>query len=440
MHHTEIVAHIIIFAVILINFVGCLTSKNILKTTSKFFIALLGSDLVMLLSLIFEYHFVDLMQDNPAYVLPMRVAACIDFVSYFALLTIFLYYVIEYISKKTKISWIYGHIASVICIVYAFGWCISIFTGIFFSIQNGKFTHGQYYWVAQCGGFFVMTMTLYVIIRNIKSIGIHDALFLMSFELIPILSIFIRRKYFFFSSQMAMTFSIVLMFNFIHLNRVKYILNQDAKLRRNKLALSFNQIKPHFIFNLLNSLYVLCDKDPSKVKDSISDLACYLRNNLDVIEDQSLITFSEAIENLGHYINLEKVRFGEDIYVDYDLQEMDFYLPPLTLQPLVENSIKHGILRKTGGGTIIISSCRSGNVNIIKIVDDGVGFDTNNLYLDDISEDDTDIPESLNNRKGHIGIRNVRARIKIMCHGDMEIKSEIGKGTCIIISIPVINN
>ncbi|MCR4578711.1 MAG: histidine kinase [Treponema sp.] len=436
MHHTEIVAHQILFLVILLNFLGCITSKEIKKTTSKFFIALLVSDLIMLISLIFEYKFVDLMQENPVYVLPMRIAACNDFISYFSLLTIFLYYVIEYISKKTKISWLYGHVAAVVCIIYAFEWCISIFTGIFFSIENGRFTHGQYYWVAQCGGFFVAGLTLFVIIKHIKDIGIHDALFLMSFEVLPILSIFIRRKYHFFTSQMSMTFSIILTFNFIHLNQVKYILLQETKLKQNKLALSFSQIKPHFIFNILNSLYVLCDKDPSKVKEAIGDFSYYLRNNLDVLEDQSLIPFPQAIENLKHYVNLEKLRFGEDVYVSYDLQETNFKIPPLTLQPLVENSIKHGILRKEAGGTIVISSCCSDKYYKIKIVDDGVGFDTNNLYLDDFSENESELPESLNNKKEHIGIRNVRARIKILCHGDMEIKSEIGKGTSIIISIP----
>ena len=223
--------------------------------------------------------------------------------------------------------------------------------------------------------------------------------------------------------QMALTLSILLMFNFIHLHQVRYILKQQAKLREDKIALSFSQIRPHFIFNILNSIYVLCDKDPAAVKNAIGDFASYLRINLDVLENQDEIPFKTAIENLNHYIRLEQLRFRDDVFVTYDLQETDFMIPPMTLQPLVENAIKHGILKKKNGGTVAISSCKNGDFYKVKIADDGVGFDVSTLE-----------EEESNNQ--HIGIKNVKDRLWIMCRGQLEIRSERGKGTSVIISIP----
>lgn len=418
MHHTEIVAHQFIFIVIFIAYLNAMLRKEIRAVSSKFFLAILGCDVLMLLSLILEFKFVDLtVSDGEKFLLPMRICACLDFISYFSLITLFNYYILEYISKKTKISWNYGHMCVIVCTIFAIGWCASIFNGMFFTVENGKFVHGNYYWFAQIGGYFVALVTVFLIIRYFKEIGIHDALFFLSFVIFPIISIGIRFKASFFTMQMALTLSILLLFNFIHLNQVRYIFKQQEKIREDKITLSFSQIRPHFVFNTLNSIYVLCDKNPAAVKDAIGDFAGYLRTNLEVLENQDEIPFEKEIEALNHYIRLEKLRFQDDIFVTYDLQEKDFMIPPLTLQPIVENAIKHGILKKKGGGSVVISSCKNDNFYKIKISDDGVGFDVENVDQ-------------------HIGIKNVKERLWIMCQGQMEIKSEKGKGTSVIISIP----
>lgn len=383
----------------------------------------------MLVSLIFEFIFVDLATEVDAgFMLPMRIAACFDFISYFALISLFVYYVLDYISYKTKVNWTYAHICLAVCIIFAVGWCASIFNGMFFSIENGKFTHGQFYWFAQLGGVFVAFVTALVIFKYIKVLGIYDALFFLSFILLPLISIFIRLYASFFTMQMALTFSILLMFNFIHLTQVRQILSQQEEIKEGKISLSFSQIQPHFIFNTLNSIYVLCDKDnPELVKKAIGDFSSYLRTNIEVLENHSEILFEKEIENLKHYLNLEQLRFGDDVYVSYDLQETNFYLPPLTLQPIVENALKHGILKKENGGSIIIASYKTEDCYKIKISDDGVGFDTDEVFNNDDKKSE----------RSHIGLKNVRSRLEIISSGTLEIKSKKGKGTCVFISIPI---
>lgn len=424
MHYTDIVAHQIIFLVIFMAFLNAVTRKEIRSITSKFFTAMLGCDLVMLLALILELKFADLsVSAGEKFILPMQICACFDFISYFTLICLFTYYILDFISYKTKVSWIYGHMCVGVGVLFTVGWCASIFNGMFFTVENGLFTHGPHYWFAMMGGIFVTIVSLFLIIRYFKDIGTHDALFLLSFLLLPVFSIYIRLHASFVTMQMALTVSILLMFNFIHLHQVRYILKQQAKLREDKIALSFSQIRPHFIFNTLNSIYVLCDKDPAAVKNAIGDFASYLRINLDVLENQDEIPFKTAVENLNHYIRLEQLRFRDDVFVTYDLQETDFMIPPMTLQPLVENAIKHGILKKKNGGTVAISSCKNGDFYKVKIADDGVGFDVSTLE-----------EEESNNQ--HIGIKNVKDRLWIMCRGQLEVRSERGKGTSVIISIP----
>ena len=429
MHRIDIATHQIIFMVLFFAFMDCITRKEIRKLTSKFFISLLACDLFMLLSLILEFWFAELsVEKSDAYLFPMRIFACLDFVAFFALITLFVYYVLHYISQKTKVSWGYAHVCLAVCLVFAIGWCASIFTGMFFTVENGLFTPGKYYWFAQVGSFFVAFVTIFLVIRYFKAIGLHDALFFLSFVFLPILGNFVREQASFMTMQMAMSFSILLLFNFIHLNEVHLIFKQQAEIEKNKLMLSFSQIRPHFIFNTLNSIYVLCDKDPQKVKSAINDFSSYLRTLLDVYDSQELIPFKKEIEDLNHYLNLEHLRFRDDIYVSYDLQEEGFEIPPLTLQPLVENSIRHGILKRKDGGCISISTCRAGDYYKIKIADDGVGFDVSQL-------------EERGGQKpaGHIGIRNVKDRLWILCRSTMDIRSEKGKGTSVIISIPVQN-
>ena len=111
-----------------------------------------------------------------------------------------------------------------------------------------------------------------------------------------------------------------------------------------------SQIRPHFLFNTLNSIYVLCEKDPEVAQKAIGEFSEYLRGNFEGLENETVIPFSREIEHVRHYLNLEKMRFGSLLHVIYDLDGSEFMIPPLTLQPLAENAVKHGIMRKKDAG------------------------------------------------------------------------------------------
>ena len=134
-----------------------------------------------------------------------------------------------------------------------------------------------------------------------------------------------------------------------------------------------------------------------------------------------MISFTSELEHVKTYIELEKIRFGEELQIEYNIQTSDFYLPLLSIQPLVENAIKHGVSKKRGGGLVTISSYEDEQNYVISISDTGVGYDVNQI---------------VDEGKKHIGIQNVRDRLENRVEGILKIESEIGVGTTATVYIP----
>jgi LytS/YehU family sensor histidine kinase len=139
------------------------------------------------------------------------------------------------------------------------------------------------------------------------------------------------------------------------------------------------------------------------------------------IEKTESIPFSEEYRHIQTYLSLEQIRFRDKLDVVYDVDVTDFRVPPLTVEPLVENAVKHGVTKKRGGGIVTISTNRTDKAVQITIADTGVGFDPDN-YMDD--------------GKPHVGIRNVRERLENMVGGSLSISSS-ENGTVAVVTIPV---
>ena len=131
--------------------------------------------------------------------------------------------------------------------------------------------------------------------------------------------------------------------------------------------------------------------------------------------------FNQEFEHLKKYLYIEKLRFGDDLNIAYDIQTTDFVLPQLSIQPLVENAVKHGVGMKREGGTVTITARETETAYEVIVSDDGVGFDTEAVR---------------NDGRSHVGMDNVRRRISEMCGGTVSIKSEIGKGTAATVTLP----
>jgi hypothetical protein len=197
----------------------------------------------------------------------------------------------------------------------------------------------------------------------------------------------------------------------------KRVLN--AELAESRIATMMSQIRPHFIYNTLGSIEQLCKLDPAKAGDLVHNFAKYLRGNFGELDNPKPILMSQEMEHVHHYINIENVRFP-DMTFTFEMNSDDFRIPALTVQPIVENAIKHGLMKLPCGGTIRVEAYETDSAYCVSVVDDGAGFDTNAL-LDD---------------RKHVGIRNIRERLKVMVNGTLEIESTVGVGTKVLITIP----
>ena len=185
---------------------------------------------------------------------------------------------------------------------------------------------------------------------------------------------------------------------------------------RNRVILS--QIQPHFIYNTLFSIQAI-DGNPEETKQAINEFAGFIRGNLAALDGKDLIPFAEEIAYVRDYVSMQKRRFADKFDVTYEIQDEDFSLPPLTVQILVENSIKHGILVRKQFGSIVVRSYRNGKNHVIVVEDDGVGFDT----------------EILKDSK-RVGLKAVKNRLEYQLGATLDVESEPGKGTKVTINIP----
>ena len=193
----------------------------------------------------------------------------------------------------------------------------------------------------------------------------------------------------------------------------------EAELKESRVAIMLSQIQPHFIYNTLGTIERMCLKDPQKAFDLVRNFSLYLRGNFSELESVIPIRFAEELKHVEHYVNIEKVRFP-DMHIAYDVETTDFVLPALSVQPLVENAIKHGLMRLESGGTVLIRSYETPTHFCVEVKDDGVGFDTS-LPIEG---------------KKHVGLRNIRGRLKAMVNGELVMESKPGAGTKAVIMIP----
>ncbi len=220
--------------------------------------------------------------------------------------------------------------------------------------------------------------------------------------------------------NVAMTGSTVFFYIWLHL---QFVREHEAALKaEQRIKIMMSQIQPHFLFNALSTIQALTETDPERASRVIEEFALYLRQNINSLNQEELIPVKKEIEHTRAYSDIEEVRFPS-IKIDYEIEDDEFLIPPLTIQPMVENAIRHGVRGKKHGW-VSVSTYRENGAHVITIRDNGKGFDVNEMIERTENGD-------------HIGIRNVRDRIIGMTGGSFSIVSEKDEGTTITIRIPI---
>lgn len=203
------------------------------------------------------------------------------------------------------------------------------------------------------------------------------------------------------------------------LTRTRELLKIEKEMSRVKTAMLSSQIKPHFLYNTLTTIQEFCYTEPEKAADLIVHFSKYLRNNIDFMDYTELIPFARELDHINNYMYIQTMRFDESLIFETDIRTMDFEIPPLSIQPLVENAVNYGYRRSINGGTIQLAAWKDDQNIHIRVTNTGPGFDP------------------ARETRQH-SLYNIQNRINNLLHGSMTIQSEEGKdGTQVDIVIPV---
>lgn len=201
-----------------------------------------------------------------------------------------------------------------------------------------------------------------------------------------------------------------------------------------EVAFLQSQIKPHFLYNVLNTIMALSYTDTMKSRKLITDLADYLRGSFSFSNIQKGVPFSSELALIESYVEIEKARFKDRIRIECKVSDSvkDVMLPPLLIQPLVENAIRHGIGCRLEGGIVRIKACEAGGLFRFVVEDNGVGIEQEKLKQL-LTPDPDAKPATLSG----VGLQNISKRLKYMYGTELSIESTVGAGTKVTVSVPI---
>lgn len=340
----------------------------------------------------------------------------------YVMTALFTCYLTCYVGYKKKTAHIINLIIICACFIAAVLVAVSYFNGMYFNYEAGKYRRGELYWLSQVYPIVILVFDMAIIIHKAKKLGSRDTVSLLSYGFLPAIAMLIQIRVFGITLlYIATTLSLLLIYITVYLEQSRRLRRREMELQQANISIMLSQIQPHFLYNALSSIQCLCRDDPAAAEKATAEFSMFLRGNMDSLQIDKPIGFDKELEHTEHYLSLEMLRFPDKLRVEYDIKTTLFRLPTLTLQPIVENAVRYGVTKKIEGDTVRISAYETEKEYIVRVDDDGVGFD----------------PEQpKDDGRTHIGIKNVRERLARMCGGTHSIKSTPGEGTSAVIAIP----
>ena len=336
----------------------------------------------------------------------------------------YLFCILSFVEERgaPDVSYRSAYLMRIVCGCYLVLVFLSMFNGMLFQVDaHGNLTDGSYYWIAWLIDPMILLIEILVVVHYRKNLSRLGTIVMLNFGLVSLLTTGLQSIWYPVPELLACTLALLLMFMLFYWEMAKNLVENERELMQSQMSLAISQIQPHFLYNTLSTIAELCRKDSAMAEEVTNRFSLYLRGNLEHMGDSFPVEFSKELKHVQTYLWIKKIRFQEELQVVYDIQTEDFIIPALTVQPLVENAVKHGMMGSENVCTITIrTKCVERGYQVI-IEDDGCGFD----------------PEQVkNDGRKHIGIESVRSRLKFMVGGTLTVKSAIGKGTTVIIEIP----
>lgn len=332
---------LLVFSVLVTLFllIGAVIDVNRTRTFMKYFIILLISNLFMQLGEAGIWLFGGV----PENITVLKVSTLMSFVFSYVLIASYTYCLLYFVHEKKKVSLLPAHIIAGGCCFFIILSIVSFFNGIFFSYDAcGNFVYGPLYSLVRAFDLIGIIWEILLVLRYKKILTLRVTLFLTTFTVLPLAAMSLQFIWDPTPEYLATTLSLVVIYILFHeeiANRLveneKQLAKAEKQLYESRISVMLSQIQPHFLYNSLNAIRGLCRKDPEQAREAIGSFSEYLRGNMDSLNKREPIPFIRELSHIENYLKLEKFRFGDELKVNYDIKEKNFFIPALSVQPLV---------------------------------------------------------------------------------------------------------
>ena len=354
----------------------------------------------------------------PALVLPNKIALFVESLVSSLLMPLLTVYLLMLSGESWRKSPLMACVTGLWAAYFALLAITQFTTRIYYFTPDNMYHRGPLYPVLLVPPALIMAANLIGLIRRREKLTRQTFAAFMIYLLCPMAAMLLQMWFFglylivFGTSIAAMCLFLVLL-----KDEMERHARQQAENARQRASILVLQMRPHFIYNTMMSIYYLCQQDAAKAQQVIRDFTAYLRKNFTAIAREEAVPFPEELEHARVYLAVEQVRYEGRLFVEYDAPHTAFRLPPLTLQPIVENAVKHGVSPEPVPLYITIRTRRVTGGSLITVEDTGPGY----------APTDADEP--------HIALENLRQRLA-MAGGALFISSRPSGGTTVAVRVP----
>lgn len=364
-------------------------------------------------------------------------------------------YIVAYLRRRTPVPKGYLRFSVALFAVYGVGCVASLFNGMFFHVTpEAGYARGDFFLLGQIVPVLLHARNGFIVVRYRKHLDAKEKLSFLAYILLPFVAEGIQVPLFGVAlMNTAVALATLVVFMNIQASHRAELAERERELAEARGDIMLSQIQPHFLYNTLAAIRELCLTDPGEAARAVTGFSRFLRENMASLTSKEPIPFERELRHVQTYADLERRRFGDRLTVEYDIRATDFLCPPLVVQPLVENAVRHGVMKRVEGGTVRVETREGRDAYTIAVVDDGVGFDEGALAEGGSGAGGgcAGAPpgaahgrDAVHGRWGdagpcghqHVGIRNVRLRLRETCNATLDIQSVPGRGTVAEIRIP----
>ena len=322
--------------------------------------------------------------------------------------------------EKVKRSVLFYAMIALLCVYFTF-LIAAQFTDVFYYVtDDNRFFYGSLYKLSLVPLVLIMLLNIVGVIIRRKKLSDKYLVALLVY-LIPMTAAIIIHM--FINVELFVVFGMALlamiMFGLILSDNMEQYARQQQEIAHQRASVMVLQMRPHFIYNTMMTIYCLCKQDADKAQQVTLDFTDYLRNNFSAIASENPVPFADELKHTQAYLAVEQAQHEDNLFTNFDTPHILFRVPPLTLQPLVENAVKHGMKLEGAPLHIYVKTRKTNSGSEIVVENDGPGFNP----ADD--------------NEPHIALNNIRQRLEMMCKGTLTISPRDGGGTVVTVFIPI---